>query len=823
MTAWLLRLMGVEDGSSLRGVRLDFDAAWAHGRPALTLLICAAIGLAAAGALYRLPVRESAGRLNAPRLLAALRAAVVAIVAALCAEPFVNLTLAEPLRPLLVWLFDGTQSMAIRDRLNDNEHAALSRALEHPSTNLDDLTRLQIVQRALNGQAKDAIDRLNGPYRQRAYLIDRVDRLRELPGDAASNFTAVAEHLTAEGLTTALGAALDDVGRRHGGQRMGGVVLVSDFDQNAGPAAEAAADRLGVPVYAVGVGPRHVADLSVQLQAPLVAKKDEPTVVTVHVRQTGLEGRSASIVVEARSPADAQGGASSYEPIAPPRQLALTGPTATIDLPFTPRTTGRYALAASIEPLAGEVMEVNNRAERAVVVRDESLKLLFVEHEPTWEWRFVKQVFHRDRLVGRPGFRTFLQSADVNVRRRDELFIETLFQPRGELLSHDVIILSDVPGEMLPDSFQRLAHEFVERFGGGLVVIAGPRHGLGSLRGTMIADMLPVVIDADRAIRDEPFELRLTAAAERVPFMRLNDPSADAEATDAARDAVDALEPWSNLGPLPWFQPVARPHPLATVLAHHPADLCADGRTPQPIIAMRRYGRGEVVYIGFNELWRLRRLHGERYHRRFWAGVIYRLGLSRALGSQKRFQVGTDRSTYQAGDTVRITVEAYDEAFNPLNQPLLTGRLVAEADLDPGDDDEPRHDAVERRLTIPLARDQAIYETTATVDAAGEHRLLVRDPVTEREVEAAFHVAPASIEQRDAVRNVSLQQSLASRTGGKAYELHELTRLAADIGSPRDELTFEKRVAIGHTWAALAAVLMLLLGEWALRARWNLR
>jgi len=44
-----------------------------------------------------------------------------------------------------------------------------------------------------------------------------------------------------------------------------------------------------------------------------------------------------------------------------------------------------------------------------------------------------------------------------------------------------------------------------------------------------------------------------------------------------------------------------------------------------------------VIYLGFNETWRLRRKYGELYYRQFWGQMIHRLGLSHALGSQKDF------------------------------------------------------------------------------------------------------------------------------------------------------------------------------------------
>ena len=142
---------------------------------------------------------------------------------------------------------------------------------------------------------------------------------------------------------------------------------------------------------------------------------------------------------------------------------------------------------------------------------------------------------------------------------------------------------------------------------------------------------------------------------------------------------IENAKAWDNLGKLPWYQPVAAKHPMPDVLAEHPTDKCADGKTPQPLIAIRKYGKGEVVYLGFNETWRLRRRYGEKYYRQFWSQLIYRLGMSHALGADKRFVARLDQQQYRAEDKVTLTVEAYDENYEPLADENLPERgLVAE-------------------------------------------------------------------------------------------------------------------------------------------------
>jgi hypothetical protein len=352
-----------------------------------------------------------------------------------------------------------------------------------------------------------------------------------------------------------------------------------------------------------------------------------------------------------------------------------------------------------------------------------------------------------------------------------------------------------------------MTKEFVEKFGGGLVVIGGRRFGPLELAQTPLADLLPVVLADESRPRDsKPFTLRRTGEAGFVDFMQLGGSESENE------------KAWNNLGELPWYQPVARPHPLASVLAEHPTDVCADGKTAQPIIAIRRYGRGEVVYVGMNETWRLRAKYGELYYRQLWGQMIHRLGLSHALGSQKRFVVRTDRPQYQMDEVVQITAEAYDANFEPLSadklpQRTLTGQLDLPREANLPADSQP--------VTLTQLR-EGVFETQLPVTAGGEYRLRVKDPITGEESQVLFRVASVSAERRSAVRNVALQQALAQDTGGMSYDLTTAHRLVQDVKyRPQPEQSI-KVFSLAMTWLCFGTLVALLLGEWMVRKAMNL-
>jgi hypothetical protein len=798
LARWLGGLLGLENIEGIDAWKVSLAAPWANASPLLVAALVAAAAAAGAGFYLRWQPAMP-GRVRS--LLALLRGAAAGVLVLLLADPVLQLAVRSAPRPLLWLVFDGSESMAIEDEADGKK-----------------TTRTDLVATWLSSKTDNVIDALGAKFRLRAFSIDAADGARPIQAAAdapdAVDGRALAAGLSTSGQVTAIGRALEELALRHSAASLQGVVLVSDFDQNSGPPATTAARRLGVPFYCVGVGPTLAANVAIDVQPPPVMKQGERSTVAVTLRQSGLADATAQVTLSVRpldgpggGPVGGAGGGATARPIVVgTRSVPLRAGTVAVEFPFTPDSIGRHEVVAAVERIAGEEIEADNEATRETLVRDDFLRLEYVEYEPTWEWRFVKEVFQRDPLVGERGFRTFLRSADPQVRLSNELFLAAPAASRADFFATDVLFLGDMPASALSSRFCEMTREFVEEFGGGLVVIAGPRFGPAELADTAIGDMLPVVFDASRRPREErPFELVLTPEAGLVDFMQLGG------------DEAENRKAWKNLGPLPWWQPVSRPHPQATVLAAHPTEKCTDGRTPQPIIAIRRYGRGEVIYVGTNETWRLRRKYGERYYRQFWGQLMHRLGLSHAIGSQKRFVVRTDAESYRTDDTVLVTIEAFDADFQPLSAAKLPDRTLKARLVRPDRiaTDEPEN------LTIAEVR-PGLFEARLPALVAGEHRIIVDDPVTREEAQAPFTVTGVSVERRSASRNVALQEAIAAATGGKAYDLASAASLATDVDPVARPEHAVKVFPLGMTWAALLLGLGLLFVEWIIRKRVSL-
>ena len=843
MQTLIARFLGYDDVDSIDNVRMSFGADWAHNGPAWILFGCLALGFLAA--LFYIRYQPRAKKKNRV-VLGFLRGFLLCVLLLILADPILEVAFTSHPKPVLWVLLDGTESMTIEDHLDEETRENLKEVVDpevlaakpsddsadgsentkpasptpsrggvKPGEIPEEVSRQKLVNAWLSHDEGALLKKLSEKFRVQVFEFSRADDVQELQltaeGDEASGFDPryLAKQYTPDGPVTSLGGAFNDLRRRHSSSSLAGIVVVSDFDHNSGASPLTAARETGVPILTIGVGATNAVDLAVDIQTSLKMKKAESSVVTVTLRQQELEGQTVSVRVVAQPIEPGADLATQREIVVGERTVTLAGPSALLEFPFTPPDAGRFIFSAEVDPLDGEIVDQNNRSEREVTVIDDFLRLLFVEYEPTWEWRFVKEVFHRDKLVGLRGFRTYLRSSDPVVREDNELFLPTLTLPRHEFFEHDVIFLGDMPSSTLSTRFCEMTKEFVAKFGGGLVVMAGPRFGPGELAGTPIADMLPVVVDPDASLRDDrEFAPRLTPMALQYDFMRLGE--SDAENVRA----------WGNLNRTPWYQPVRRVESSATtVLAEHPFDMCIDGRTPQPLIAVRKYGRGEVVYIAQNEMWRLRRKYGEKYYRQFWGQLIHRLGLSHALGSQKRFVVRTDRQQYQPDDTVLVTVEAFDENFEPLTGDDLDNRhLVGELWLP----DRSTEALGETRSVSLTEYRPGVFEARVPVADKGDYVFRVTDPISDEPVDVFFQVSDLSIERRSATRNRALQENVAAETGGRSAEIHEAAAILNAFEAPSLTEKSVQVLPLWSTWLCFVLIVGLMFAEWLLRKFSNL-
>ncbi len=167
-------------------------------------------------------------------------------------------------------------------------------------------------------------------------------------------------------------------------------------------------------------------------------------------------------------------------------------------------------------------------------------------------------------VQGRP--RVLLASSDgggplASALRADHLEVEAVGpgavpQSAEALRPYDLVIFSDVSARSVPALAQRAVAEYVERDGGGFVMVGGENsYGVGGWGGTAIEQTLPVRFEGERQ-REQP-KLALVLVIDKSGSMSSEDRLDLVK--EAARATATTLEPTDQLGVIAFD---SRPHVL---------------------------------------------------------------------------------------------------------------------------------------------------------------------------------------------------------------------------------------------------------------------
>lgn len=627
MSDLFIRWLALPSGE-IESLRLVAGAS--HGS-SIVWWVAAAMLLALGSSLAYARCRPAARRWTiAP--LALFRAAALVTIVLMLADVRAIVQLNQPVRPSVWLLIDGSESMSLVDG-ND-----LDRSSPAP---------LDQVRAAVSGTGGQWLDRLQQDshvdvFLEQAGSTRRIAAADEGPLDRGR----LASRLTADGPTTALGSAIERLAGETGVERLAALIVISDFNDNAGPPVSLAARSLGVPVYAIGVGPDRPS-LDVVLETRPVVRRNSQQHLGVLLNRCD-PGSELRVRLWARPDVDTSRTADWTEAsLIGEQRVRVTRASQSVEFSFSPQQTGPWLLRAEAEPLAAATGKPAH-TESQVTVADDAVRVLMVDYEPNWEWRSLKRLLATD-VATASGLRVFLRSADSRVDVQDNVYLAAL-PTDTDLLDYDVVVLGDMPAASLNAQLCESLRRFVAEAGGGLIVVSGPRFGSDQLAETAVGRLLPVVLQSAEEPAIAPFEPQPTDEAKQFEFTRFAE-----KISDSASSVWEAT----------WYQPTTDLRPGSRVLFEHPRDRCAQSSIRQPLIALGRAGRGEVLYLGFNETWRLRRAGGASY-RHFWLGAIGYLANNRLAA----------RDPADESPTIDRTTLALEERATGCNRQL--GRELAQ-------------------------------------------------------------------------------------------------------------------------------------------------
>jgi hypothetical protein len=229
-----------------------------------------------------------------------------------------------------------------------------------------------------------------------------------------------------------------------------------------------------------------------------------------------------------------------------------------------------------------------------------------------------------------------------------------------------------------------------------------------------------------------------------------------------------------------------------------------------PLLAGHYYGKGYVLYVGFDDTWRWRFNLQNKYSGKFWAQAVYAAGIPRMVGTRQT-QLTTSSPAPTVGTSGTVFLRAYDEKFRPLVADEIEGTLE-KVKVTPEDEGWTRPVKFTR-----VDGAEGEYRADLAFTEAGQFRLEV-DP-TGGKTPAALNLPVSYPEDHErAARPMDEDglRRLCETTGGKFYREEDLAKLPDAVRPQVATLTTRREVLLWNQWAMLLLV-GLLTAEWLLR------
>ena len=350
---------------------------------------------------------------------------------------------------------------------------------------------------------------------------------------------ASAGEMNFSGPQTKLGAALDGARDELAGLPVAGVVMVTDgadtSDASLDPALLAMkAQKL--PVFTVGVGSEQLPrDVQIdRVSTPRSVLKDASLLVDVVVRNTGFGGRTVTVDVEDEGRIIGSRRSSCLPTVLPRRCACGRSHRSPVRASSSSRCRRRTASWSRRTTCASRWSTCATCASRFSISKG----------EPRFEMKFLRRGVIDDKnlevvALQRTADNKYMRLFGDEPEDPEEL-VGGFPKTREELFKYRGLILGSVEaGVFAGDQLQMIA-EFVERRGGGLLMLGGARSfGEGGYGGTPVADALPLLIDP-RTRASEP------AGLSRLKIMPTRAGQAHA-VTQMAESEAASMTRWNEL------------------------------------------------------------------------------------------------------------------------------------------------------------------------------------------------------------------------------------------------------------------------------------
>ncbi len=721
------------------------------------VLLAVALGLGLAWPYFR-SRRDSDVRVKGWQsgVLWGLQAAMAVLLLFLLWQPALLVATLKPQQNVVAVIVDDSKSMAIRD---------------------EGKSRAEAAKEILNA---GLLDELKKQFQVRLYKVGRsLERLEKID-DVQATQTA-----------TRLSDALRGVAAESASVPVGAIVLLSDGGDNAGGIDLATISEVRsrrIPVHTVGLGrEKYDRDLEiVSVDVPARALADSRITAQVTLRQTGYAKSKVNLTLRDGSKVLGQQTV----------VLKADGEPQTESILFNAGPAGPKALQIGVTPLENEENRANNQMTRLVNVEATKPRILYIEGEPKWEFKFIRRALEDDKTVS---IASMLRTTQNKIYRQgiaEPKELEAGFPDKAEdLFQYQGLIIGGVEIGYFTTAQQELIRQFVDRRGGGLLFLGG-RNALsdGGWGRSGLLDLVPVALSdrRDTFKRERAKVEQAVNGRESLITRLIENPDAN-------------VERWKKLPEIENYQETGLPKPGAVVLA----EFLAGGKR-WPLLATQNYGRGRSAILASAGTWRWQMLQPleDKTHEVFWAQLCRWL----VTASPPRVLSSTPKQVLTDETKVQIRAEVRDKTYLPVSDAKVQARVL----LPDGS-----AEMIEMRPE-PMAAGQ--YTATWDAEKPGAY---VAEIVAKRGDEELgtdlfnFRREDGVAENFGSEQNRELLEKLSSQTGGVYYTRANAAKLGKDVSYSEAGITVREAKDLWNLPIVFFMILLLRATEWMLRRKWG--
>lgn len=483
---------------------------------------------------------------------------------------------------------------------------------------------------------------------------------------------------------------------------------------------------------------------------------------------------------------------------------------------------------ALIEQNSSETTLVNNTRLIAVDRRSGPYRVLYVAGRPNWEFKFLRRAVTEDaeveltaliRMANKepkfsfrdkevsstnPLFQGLGDDAEetaeqydepvmirIGVKETDEL-VAGFPKTEEDLFYFDALILDDIETEFFSQDQLDMIRRFVSSRGGGLLMLGGQEMFDGrAFADSFLGDLSPVYTARGDLGPAEKYSVNLTREGMLQPWMRLRQTAAEESKRLRMMPAFDSVNAVGSLKP--------GAYQMATVTG-------SDGQ-PQPAIAVQRFGKGKVGAVTIGDLWRwTMRPDPENPDdsAQYWRQLTRWL-----VGDVPRRADLSAKPSPANDDSMVLRIDAYDEAFLPLENPTITINVVKPDGQSLTLDAKPIGE-------IPGVFTAAYYDDqhgqyVATAEVRSDDGQLIGTP------RAGWTRQIAGREFDTIGINRPLLERIAKESGGELIKEEDLELFSRRLKSEKVPVMETWVYPLWHRGWVIALALGCLCGEWGLR------